>query len=95
MHYLNCNWMWNGQGYLLDDMHWYMLRYLRVCSWRVVMLMIISRAAASTTSSIPAIVSFPAVLRGVAKRQCADYKLIGVGKALTRHARIPSDCTHK
>lgn len=72
MPYLNRNWMWNGQRYLLDDMHWHMLRYLRVGSWRIVMLMIVSRSAASSTTSVAAIVSFAAVLRGVAKRQCAD-----------------------
>lgn len=72
MPYLNRNWMRNGKRNLLDDMHRHMLRYLRVGSWRIVMLMIVSRSAASTTSSVSAIVSFPAVLRGVAKRQCAD-----------------------
>lgn len=50
------------------------------------MLMKVTHSATptTTTATVSAIVSFPAVLRGVAKGQCADNELIEEGEKSTK-----------
>lgn len=69
--------MRNGQRNLFDDVHWNVLGDLRVRGRCVVMLMkVTASATTAAATAISAIVSFPAVLRAVAKGQSADNKLI-------------------